>query len=59
MIQYFMANLTRNMITLSQKLVTHEVSLESLFYCMIISISSYHEAWEAYIKDTNKGKRID
>jgi hypothetical protein len=56
MIQSFMANLRRDMKTLSQNSTAHEVSLESLLYRKIISISGYHEAWDAYIRDKDKGK---
>jgi hypothetical protein len=54
MIETFMVNLTRDMKTLSQNSTTHEVSLKSLFYCRIISISGYHEVWSSYIRDKIK-----
>jgi hypothetical protein len=48
MIQAFLTNLTRDKKSFAQNSTTHEVSLESLLYCRINSISSYHEAWVAY-----------
>jgi hypothetical protein len=56
MMQAFMANMKRDMKTLSQNLAAHEVALESLLYHNIISISRYHEALASYIKDKYKGE---
>jgi hypothetical protein len=55
MIQDFLANLKRDMKTLSQNSTTHEVTLESLLYHRIISISGYHEVWEPILETRIKG----
>jgi hypothetical protein len=56
MIQAFMENLNRDMKTLSISSVAHEVTLESLLFRIIVSISGQHEVWEAYLRiKINKG----
>jgi hypothetical protein len=54
MIQAFLANLKIDMKTLFQNLTAHEITLESLLYCRIVSISVDHEIWVAYIKYKEK-----
>jgi hemerythrin superfamily protein len=54
MIQDFMANLTRDMKTLSNNSTSHATSLEELLYHRVISIEGQHEAWEAYVRDKDK-----
>jgi hypothetical protein len=56
LIQSFLATLKRDMKILSQNSTTHEVTLEYLLFRRIISISDYHEVWEAYIRDKDKGE---
>jgi hypothetical protein len=46
--------LKRDMMTLSQILIVHKVTLESMFFNRVILISNYHELWEAYIRDIGK-----
>jgi hypothetical protein len=54
MIQAFMANLKRDMKTLSNNSSSHEATLEELLYYKVISIIGQHEAWEAYMRDKDK-----
>jgi hypothetical protein len=55
-IHSFLATLKRDMKTLSQNLIIHEVTLEALLFPTIILIPGYHEIWVAYIRDKDKGK---
>jgi hypothetical protein len=59
MIQAFLPNLQRDMKILSQNSAAHEVTLESLLYHIILSISGYHEAWATYIRDKDKGEKYN
>jgi hypothetical protein len=51
MIQVFLTNLKRDMKIIFQNLAAHEVASKSLSILYIVSISSYHETWVAYIRD--------
>jgi hypothetical protein len=44
-----MATLTKDMKTLSDKTVAHEVSLKERFYHGIVSFDDQYEFWETYV----------
>jgi hypothetical protein len=54
MIQAFMANLTRDMKTLSKNSASHATAMEELLYCRFITIEDQPEAWEAYVGDKDE-----
>jgi hypothetical protein len=58
LIHSFWLTLKRDMKLLSQSSTVHEVTLESMLFTRVILISTYHEVWEAYIRDKGQGETM-
>jgi hypothetical protein len=47
--------LKNDMKAFSQDSTIYKITLESMLFTRVILISTYHEVWEAYIRDEDEG----
>jgi hypothetical protein len=56
LIRSSLITLKKDMKTFSQDSTIYKITLESMLFTRVILISTYHEVWEAYIRDKDKGQ---